>query len=183
MEFWFIGMLRRVDCARDWLNARSRIIFETRKLTNSIWSSRHRHNSNFDRTSRKKLSRKRGCFRPIVKWAGRFFRWPDNKQTNKQAGSSPPREIWPRAIRGTLLLNFKSQSLSVALHKRNRLSVAAVTQSSACSLAKQELPRAFSRSLLFLSSPLPESSRDLGPRPRLEDLINRGNENSVWTKF
>lgn len=124
---------RLVKCSFKNRNFRN----STRKLTNSIWSSRQIVRTPIsNRTSRKKLSRKRGCFR-----AGRFFplTW---QQTNKQGARLRARSGHAAHV---LLLNFKSQTLC----RTKGLSVAA-SRVVAASLNKSSLE--LSSVLFFLTS-------------------------------
>lgn len=159
---------RLVKCSFKNRNFRN----STRKLTNSIWSSRQIVRTPIsNRTSRKKLSRKRGCFR-----AGRFFplTW---QQTNKQRARLRARSGHACSC---LILNRK---LSVARKESTKCR----RQSSGCSLAKQELPRAFFRSLLFNLFLLLSLNRlEILGRVHVLDsriLLTAETKKFVWTKF
>lgn len=168
-------MLRRVDCARDWLNVRSRNFRNsTRKLTNSIWSSRQivRTPISIERAGRNCPGNE------VASGPADSSRWPDNKQTNRELASA--RDLATRHTCSCLILNRK---LSVARKESTKCR----RQSSGCSLAKQELPRAFFRSLLFNVFLLLSLNRlEILGRVHVLDsriLLTAETKKFVWTKF
>lgn len=170
-------MLRRVDCARDWLNVRSRIeIFEIRLESWRI---------QFDRADRSselqfRIERAgRNCpGNEVASGPADSSRWPDNKQTNRELASA--RDLATRHTCSCLILNRK---LSVARKESTKCR----RQSSGCSLAKQELPRAFFRSLLFNLFLLLSLNRlEILGRVHVLDsriLLTAETKKFVWTKF